>query len=73
MYVCGRGYITRLGGQLGEDQLTTIRSLSMVSNDQLPPGDSTGEHQNVRTVTALELYNSETVFVRGLTRGQGTV
>lgn len=51
MYMCGCVYITRLGGQLGEDQLTTIRFLSMVSNDQLPPGDSTGEHNhnNVRT------------------------
>lgn len=32
---------TRLGGQFGEEQPTTIRSLSMFSRHQLPTSDST--------------------------------
>lgn len=31
---------TRLGGQFGEEQLTTIRSFSMFSRDQFPTSDS---------------------------------
>lgn len=42
---------TRLGGQFGEEQLTTIRSFSMFSRDQFPTSDSKGKehHQTLNT------------------------
>lgn len=46
--------LTSLGGQFGEEQLTTIRSFSMFSKDQLPTSDSKDQHHTLNTKRSIK-------------------